>query len=81
MLSRSACPFIFDEIPSFRFGVIVEPERTWQDIVADAARASREDNLQRLSELRDELAIVLDHRNEVLRASVKSDTKLPAKTA
>ena len=55
-----------------------KPERTWQDIVAEAARASRENNLERLADLRRELESVVDHRNEGVRTEPTSDNKLPA---
>ena len=55
-----------------------KPKRSWQDIVAEAARASRENNLERLADLRRELKSVLDHRNEGVRAEAISDNKLPA---
>ena len=54
-----------------------KPERTWQDIVAEAARASRENNLERLADLRRELELVLDHRNEGVRAEATSDNNIP----
>ena len=56
-----------------------KPERSWQDIVAEAARASRENKLVRLADLRRELESVLailDHSNEGVRAEPTSD-KLP----
>jgi hypothetical protein len=55
-----------------------KPKRSWQDIVAEAARASRENNLDRLADLRRELKSVLDHSNEGIRAEAISDNKLPA---
>jgi hypothetical protein len=55
-----------------------KPERSWQDIVAEAATASRQHKLERLADLRKELEVVLSGRNEALRAEVKSD-KPPAK--
>ena len=58
-----------------------KPERTWQDIVAEAARASRENNLERLADLRRELESVLailDHRKEGVRAEATSDNVHPA---
>ena len=54
-----------------------KPERSWQDIIAEAATASRENNLERLADLRKELHDVLEKRNEALRARAASD-KLPA---
>ena len=54
-----------------------KPERSWQDIVAEAAMASRENNLERLAELREELGVVLGRRNEVLRAGAGSEKNLP----
>ena len=57
-----------------------KPERSWQDIVAEAARASRENNLERLADLRRELESVLailDHRNEGVRAEATSDNNIP----
>jgi len=54
-----------------------KPERSWQDIIAEAATASRENNLERLADLRKELHDVLEKRNEALRARTASD-KLPA---
>ena len=55
-----------------------KPERSWQDIVAEAARASRENNLERLADLRRELKLVLDLlNNENVRAEPTSDNKLP----
>ncbi len=48
-----------------------KPERPWRDIVAEAARASRENNLERLADLRREL-------KSVLRNETTSDNKLPA---
>jgi hypothetical protein len=54
-----------------------KPGRSWQDIVAEAARASRENKLERLADLRRELESVLDHRNEGVRAEATSE-KLPA---
>ena len=53
-----------------------KPERTWQDIVAEAARASRENNLERLADLRRELS-VLAHGNEGVRAEATLDNTLP----
>jgi hypothetical protein len=56
-----------------------KPKRSWQDIVAEAARASRENKLVRLADLRLELESVLailDHRNKGVRAEPTSD-KLP----
>jgi len=44
-----------------------KPERSWQKIVAEAAIASRKNNLERLADLRKELDDVLSKRNEVLR--------------
>ena len=58
-----------------------KPERSWRDIVAEAARALRENNLERLADLRRELESVLailDHRNEGVRAEATSDNNLPA---
>ena len=55
-----------------------KPERSWQDIVAEAARALRENNLQRVADLRRELESVLDHCNEGVRAEATSDNNLPA---
>ena len=54
-----------------------KPERSWQDIIAEAAAASRENNLERLADLRKELHDVLEKRNEALRSRAPSD-KLPA---
>jgi len=55
-----------------------KPKRSWQDIVAEAARASRENNLERLADLRRELKSVLDLlNNENVRAEPTSDNKLP----
>ncbi len=54
-----------------------KPERSWQDIIAEAATASRENNLERLTDLRKELHDVLGKRNEALRSRAASD-KLPA---
>ena len=55
----------------------VKPERSWQDIVAEAARALRENNLERLADLRRELESVLDHLNEGVRAEATSDNNIP----
>ncbi len=55
-----------------------KPERSWQNIVAELAMATRQHNLERLADLRKELESVLDHRNEALRARATSDKKLPA---
>ena len=56
-----------------------KPKRSWQDIVAEAARASRENNLERLADLRKELELVLDLLNNAgVRAEPTSDNKLPA---
>ena len=55
-----------------------KPKRSWQDIVAEAARASRENNLERLADLRRELKLVLKHRNKGVRAEGTSDNNLPA---
>ena len=55
-----------------------KPERSWQDIVAEAARALRENNRGRLADLRRELKLVLKHGNEGVRAEAASDNKLPA---
>ncbi len=54
-----------------------KPERPWRDIVAEAARASRENNLERLADLRRELESVLAHGNEGVRAEATSDNNLP----
>ena len=56
----------------------VKPERSWQDIVAEAARALRENNLERLADLRRELKLVLKHRNKGVRVEATSDHNLPA---
>ncbi len=53
------------------------PERPWRDIVAEAARALRENNLERVADLRRELESVLDHCNEGVRAEATSDTNIP----
>jgi len=50
-----------------------KPKRSWQEIVAEAARASRENNLVRLADLRRELESILDHRNKDVRAEPASD--------
>ncbi len=56
----------------------VKPERSWQDIVAEAAKALRENNRERLGDLRRELKSVLNHRNKRVRAEATSDNNLPA---
>ena len=55
-----------------------KPGRSWQDIVAEAARALRENNRGRLADLRRELKLVLKHGNKGVRAEAASDNKLPA---
>ena len=55
-----------------------KPKRSWQDIVAEAARASKENNLERLADLRRELKLVLKHRKKGVRAEATSDNNLPA---
>jgi len=54
-----------------------KPERPWRDIVAEAARALRENNLERVADLRRELESVLDHCNEGVRAEATWDNKIP----
>jgi len=54
-----------------------KPERSWRDIVAEAARALRENNLERVADLRRELESVLDHCNEGVRAEATSDNNIP----
>ena len=49
-----------------------KPERSWRDIVAEAARALRENNLERVADLRREL-----HCNEGVRAEATSDNNIP----
>jgi K+-sensing histidine kinase KdpD len=56
-----------------------QPDRCWQDIVAEVATASHKHDFLRLAELRKELESVLDHRNKALHAKAKSDKKLPAR--
>jgi hypothetical protein len=56
-----------------------KPERSWQDIVAEAATASKQHNLERLADLRKELEDVLSRRNDVLRAEATSDKRRPRK--
>jgi len=43
-----------------------KPERSWQDIVADAGK---EHSLEKLTELSKELEQVLDHRKKLLRTT------------
>ena len=54
-----------------------KPERSWQDIVAEAARALRENNLERLADLRRELKSGLHYRNKGVRAEATSDNNIP----
>jgi len=54
-----------------------KPERSWQDIVAEIAMATRCHNRERIADLRKELDSVLNHRSEALRAKATSDKKLP----
>jgi hypothetical protein len=56
-----------------------KPERSWQDIVAEAATASKQHNLERLADLRKELEDVLSRRNDVLRTEATSDKRRPRK--
>jgi hypothetical protein len=56
-----------------------KPERSWHEIAAKVAMASREHNLERLADLRKELECVLDHRNNAFRARATSDKNLPAR--
>ena len=50
------------------------PERSWQDIVAEIATATRCDHLERIADLRKELESLLDQRNQ---AKARSEDKLP----
>ena len=86
---RSALPFVLKvdteggafypsrTFPRAMFDGEAKPERSWQDIIAEAATASRENNLERLADLRKELGVVLGRRNEVIRAGAGSEKKLP----
>ncbi|SRR6266851_190068 len=54
-----------------------KPERSWHDIVAEIAMATRCHNRERIADLRKELDSVLDHRSEALRAKAITDKNLP----
>jgi hypothetical protein len=55
------------------FDSSLKPERSWQNIVAEAATASRQHNLERLADLRKELEDVLSRRrDDVLHAETIS---------
>jgi hypothetical protein len=54
-----------------------KPERSWQDIVAEIATASRCHRIERIADLRRELESVPDERNHALRAKTGSENKLP----
>jgi len=61
------------------FDINAKPERSWQDIVAEAATASRQHNLERLADLRKELEEVLSRRNDAICAEATSDKPRPRK--
>jgi hypothetical protein len=51
-----------------------KPERSWQEITADAAQ---EHTSEKLIELSNELAVALDQRKKILNSKVKSDESNP----
>jgi len=55
----------------------VKPERSWQDIVAAIATASRCHQIERIADLRRELESVPDERKHALCAKARSENKLP----